>query len=308
MKKVFVVILHYKGKKLTQECLLSLKKSKKDGFDLEVVVVDNDSPEPLEDIKRKFPQTVFLKASHNLGFSGGNNLGIKYALQNGADYVLLLNNDTISDKNLIFELLQAADSDSLSGILGPKIYFAPEYEYHRFRYSQQQRGRVFWYAGGVIDWQNIFASHRAVDEVDKGQYDKSEQTDFVSGCAMFVKRDVFNKVELFDNRYFLYLEDLEFCIRAKNKGYKILYCPRAKVWHYNAGSSQVGGPLHDYFFTRNRLLFGTRYARMQTRLALLREAVRLLVNGRPWQKKGALDFFLGRWGKGSWVESLVPKK
>jgi len=117
---------------------------------------------------------------------------------------------------------------------------------------------------------------------------------------MFVNQRVFEKIGLFDERYFLYLEDLDFCQRAKLSGFKIIYAPQAKLWHKNAGSSTVGGSLHDYFFTRNRLLFGTKYGRLRAKLALVRESLRLLVSGRPWQKIGVKDFYLRRFGQGSW--------
>lgn len=303
MKKVFIVVVHYKGRELTQKCLSSLRKLKLDKIGVKIVVVDNHSTEPLEEIAKEFPGVVYLKNSVNLGFADGNNVGIKYALRKEADYILLLNNDTTVDGNLVMKLFKAAEKDSKIGILAPKIYFAPGYEYHKSRYKADDRGKVIWFAGGIIDWQNVFASHRGVDEVDAGQYDQQQQTDFVSGCAMLVKKEVFDKVGLLDSRYFLYLEDLDFCLRAKSGGFKIVYCPEGKVWHYNAGSSQVGGPLHDYFFTRNRLLFGIKNAPVRTKAALLKEAGRLFINGRLWQKKGVMDFVLGRLGKGSWVES-----
>ena len=88
--------------------------------------------------------------------------------------------------------------------------------------------------------------------------------------------------------------------QAKKKGFKVIFAPQAKVWHFNASSSQVGGNLHDYFISRNRLLFGLQYAPFRTRLALVKESIKLRIKGRQWQKKGVRDFYLGRFGKGSW--------
>ncbi len=291
MKKVFVVILHYKGKEFTRQCLLSLNKIKTKGFSLKTVVVDNHSPEPIDDLEKEFFNEVFIKNKKNLGFAEGNNVGIRYALKHEADYVMLLNNDTVVDSQLIVQLIKAAGEGESIGILGPKIYFAPGSEFHKDRYKKKERGKVIWYAGGEIDWKNVMASHRGVDEVDQGQYDQEIETDFVSGCCMLIKRAVFEKVGLLDGRYFLYLEDNDFCQRAKKAGFKLIYVPKAKLWHANAGSSRVGGPLHDYYLTRNRMLFGMRYAPLRSKLALIRESLRLLLSGREWQKIGIRDFY-----------------
>lgn len=279
MERVFAVIIHYKDKKLTRRCLASLAKLKKGKFQLKTIVIDND---------RK-----------NRGFAAGNNLGIKKALKADADDVLLLNNDTTVAPDFLEKMLTAARREKV-GIVAPKIYFAPGYEYHRTQYKPSQRGKVIWYAGGQIDWANVLCSHRGVDEVDRGQYDCQAVTDFASGCAMLIKSKVFQKIGLLDQRYFLYLEDVEFCRRAEKAGFKVVYAPQAKIWHYNASSSQVGGDLHDYFITRNRLLFGLKYAPWRAKLGLLKESVRLLVAGRPWQKIAVKDFFKKKFGRGSW--------
>ena len=300
MIKIGIIILHYKGKNLTINCLTSLEGLKDSNISLIKILVDNNSPEPIEGLEKKFKDIVILKNSQNLGFAEGNNVGIRYALKNGARWVLILNNDTTVAPDLLIQLIKQSSLINQSGILGPKIYFAPGFEYHKNRYKPAQRGKVFWYAGGIIDWRNVYCSHRGVDEVDEGQYDRVEETDFVSGCAMLVKKEVFEKIGLFDPRYFLYLEDVDFCQRAKKAGFKIIYVPDGKVWHYNASSSQVGGALHDYFITRNRLLFGMKYAPARTKIALLKESFKLLFKGRPWQKIGVRDFYLKKFGKGSW--------
>lgn len=298
MEKIAIIVLHYKEKKLTLKCLESLRPLLNQNVRL--IVVDNHSPEPIADLTDKFPEALLINNQRNLGYAEGNNVGIREAMKD-ADYILLLNNDVLIHRELLSELMQAAKKDKKIGIIGPKIYFAPGAEFHQSRYKPSARGKVIWYAGGLVDWNNLYASHRGVDEVDKGQYDRIIETDFVSGCAMLVRREVFEKAGLLDYRYFLYLEDLEFCTRVKLAGFKVTYAPKARLWHLNAGSSAVGGPLHDYFFTRNRLLFGLKYASSRTKLALLRESIKLLVAGRPWQKIGVKDFYLRKFGKGSWL-------
>jgi len=297
MTKVGLVILHFNKPDLTGACLESVKQLEVKNFKLEVVIVNNNPLEEIDFLKKRFPEFIFLEVKENLGFTGGNNFGLNRVLKDKVDFVFLLNNDTLLDKNLMAGLLKAAKSKPQGGIFAPKIYFAPHYEFHRKRYLEKERGRVIWYAGGLFDWRNIIASHRGVDEVDQGQYHRLEITDFASGCAMFVREEVFEKVGLFDEKYFLYWEDVDFCWRAKQSGYKILFDPLAKVWHANAGSSEVGGPLHDYYLSRNRMLFGFKYASWRTKFALIRESLKILFKGSPWQKLGIRDFYLRRFGQ-----------
>ncbi|MCL4416054.1 MAG: glycosyltransferase, partial [Actinobacteria bacterium] len=170
MKKVFVSIINYNNSKDTIECLESINNLKTDKIDLNVVVIDNASEEKLE-LKENFLKDISLKLifnSKNLGFSGGHNLGIKYAISKNADYVVILNNDTILDVNLIGELVKAASEDLKIGIVSPKIYFAKGSEFHKERYKKEDLGKVIWYAGGKMDWKNVIGEHLGVDEVDKG--------------------------------------------------------------------------------------------------------------------------------------------
>lgn len=300
MNKVSVVILNFNGEKFISSCLDSVKKINKKDLDVEVIVVDNGSVDrSLEEVKKSYKDFVILENKINLGYADGNNVGVKYALENKADYVLVLNNDTIVDKDLVVELLKTAEQDPEIGIVGPKIYFAPGFEFHKDRYTKDEKGKVIWYAGGLVDWANVLASHKGVDEVDHGQHDTTEETDFVCGCAMMVKRGVFEKIGLFDSKYFLYFEDNDICQRAKRAGYKIVYEPKAYLYHLNAGASASGSNLQEYYITRNRLLYGLKYAPLRSKLALFRESLRLLLFGQLWKKRGVADFYLGRLGRGT---------
>lgn len=305
MKEIAIVILHFHQQELTDDCLASVKKLQTDKFKIETIVVNNNTQEKIDSLVKRYPKVIFLKTKKNLGFAGGNNLGLKKALKSKADFFLILNNDTLLDKNLIKELLKAAVKDEWVGILGPKIYFAPGYEFHQERYHPQERGKVIWYAGGLIDWQNLVCSHRGVDEIDHGQYQIPGETAFVSGCAMLIKKEVLKKIGFFDEKYFLYLEDVDFCQRAKKAGFKVVFVPQAKLWHLNAQSSEVGGQLQDYYLTRNRLLFGLRYGSLRTKIALLKESLFLLRGGRFWQKIAVKDFYLGRFGQGSYTQKVL---
>lgn len=301
MKKIFVVIINYKGEKNTKELLESLKGVKRDGLDLNVLVIDNYPKDPIK-ISEKDYADLKLKLilnKNNLGFSGGNNVGIKYSLENGADYLLFINNDTLVDPGFIENLVATAEKDQKNGIVVPKIYFAKGYEFHKDKYKKEDLGKVIWYAGGEIDWNNVVGKHRGVDEVDHGQFDESGETKLATGCCLLIRRQVLEKVKGYDENYFLYYEDADLSERVRRLNYKIVYEPKAVVWHKNAQSTGgSGSEIQDYFTTRNRMLFGNRYAPLRTRAALARESMRLISSGRIWQRYGIKDYYLHRFGKG----------
>jgi len=327
MTKVSVIILSWNVKKDTLETIKSLLKSKISDFNLEILVVDNastdGSAETVDEFSRKFASATkkalkknrgsvapirnnsrnislkLIKNRTNLGFAEGNNVGIKYVLERGADYIVLLNDDTIVDKNMLSTLLKEVNRYKNVGAISPKIYFAKGYEFHK-RYKNEDLGKVIWYAGGDIDWNNIYGSNHGVDKVDYGQFDKLRETSFTTGCCVVFPRRVLEKVGLYDKRYFAYMEDADLSQRMRIAGWKVLYTPRAHLWHKVSQSSGIGSDLNDYFLTRNRMLFGLKYARLRTKLALIRESMKLLISGRKWQKKGIRDFYLRRFGKGSW--------
>lgn len=282
-KKVSVIILNYKVKDQVLECIQSIVKS--NYTPLEIIVVDNNSQDGIADIIKKYPGIKFIQTGDNLGYTGGNNIGIKKALDLGAEYILVLNPDTTIDKNAINYLVGSVENLD-AGIVGPKIFF--------------EGAKKIWYAGGIFDGDNILGIHRGVDEIDTGQYDHQENTEFVSGAAIFIKKEVFTKIGFFDEKYFLYLEDLEFCYRAKINGVKIVYNPKALVYHENAKSTGLGSSLQDYFIVRNRLLFAFKYLSFRKRLALLKHIV--LTLKFPTRRLALWDFLIGNFGKGSFIK------
>lgn len=297
--KIFVIVLNYNGSQLTLNCLKSLSLIKATGYLISTIVVDNASRDnSVNLVNNQFPKIKIIKNNENLGFAEGNNIGIRYALNNEADYILLLNNDTIVDNNLVDGLLKAFSENEKAGIISPKIYFAPGYEFHFNRYQKTDLGRIIWYAGGIIDWKNVLGSHRGVDEVDNGQYQKIVETDFATGCCMLIKREVFKKIGLLDKRYFLYFEDTDFCQRAKLAGYKIVYSPYSFLWHLNAGSAGgSGSKLQDYYIVRNRLLFTLKYASFKSKIAVFKEAIREIFTKNDVKKAAVSDFFLNKFGQ-----------
>ena len=304
MTKIAIVILNWNKPELTINTVNSVLKIKHQKFNYQIFLIDNGSSDnsltTFQDAYKDNQQVTIVRNDSNLGFVGGNNSAIKHILKQDFDSILLLNNDVIVDPNFLENLVKYRSKYSL---LAPKIYFAPGYEYHHDRYTKKDRGHVIWFAGGQIDWNNIYGSHIGVDEVDQGQRDQiNDKVDFLTGCCLLVNRQVFEKIGFLDSKYFMYLEDADFCQRAKNNGFEIAYIPTAKIWHINSGSSKIGGDLQTYFLTRNRLLFGFRYAKIRTKLALIKESFFQLINPKipKWQKTGIIDFYLQKFSKGSW--------
>lgn len=279
MPKVVVIILNYKVKDLTLKAIISVKGSTYKN--LEIIVVDNNSHDGLANTLSNRQDLTFIQNDENLGYCGGNNVGLTQALKDGADWVFILNPDAQVDKDAIKNLVEVAQRENI-GIAGPKVLFADR--------------KTIWYAGGVFDTGNVLGTHRGVDEKDNGQYDVMTQTDFVTGAAIFIRKDVLEKVGLFDTRYFLYYEDSDFCFRAKKAGFKIMFVPEAVVYHLNAQSTKLGSPLQDYYITRNRMIFAAKFLTFRARVALFREGLRNL--GSPARRLAFFDFLVGRFGKG----------
>ena len=292
MNKLAIVTVDFNGHMDTLELLESLRGLSWDG-EVKMIVVDNGSKEPL----KVLPQSVeLIQTGKNLGFAGGYNRGLRYAYQWGADYLLIINNDTlVEDKNFATTLSKVLGR-TLAGAVSPKILFAPGYEFFKDRYSQKDRGKVIWYAGGSFDWNNVMGVHRGIDEVDRGQYDKVESVDFISGCCVMAKREVFAKVGYFDERTFAYFEDADWMARISAAGFKLCYCGKARLYHKVSQTAGAGSPMTDYLITRNRIAFAMRYAPTRTKFAVLRQALGFLTVGRKTQRKGVIDWLLGKWG------------
>jgi GT2 family glycosyltransferase len=222
--KVAVIVLSWNGKELTLDCLRSLATIETPGVAL--IVVDNASSDgSVEAIRDAFGDRVELIVNDgNLGFAGGNNVGIKHALKGGADYVLLLNNDTVVDAGLIDHMLAPFSTDSDVGITGPKIYY----------YTPRDQ---VWFAGGEVFLARGTSRHIGIRQPDRGQFDRTREVDYVTGCALMARREVYEAVGMRDLSYVAYYEDTDFCMRARRAGYKIVYVPGGKVWHKISAST-----------------------------------------------------------------------
>lgn len=306
MTKVAIITLNYNGKEDTLELLESLKKfqivSKETAFgrtnfkfQIKTIVVDNASSDgSVSAIRKQFPEIDVIQTGENLGFGGGYNKGLEYAQIWGADYFLLVNNDsTVGDPEILEKLINTIKKDPKIGMVAPKILFEKGFEFHKDRYSNQDLGKVIWYGGGSFDWDNIQSVHRGIDEVDKAQYDVEEETCFITGACFLVKKEVLEKVQGFATDYFLYFEDADLNKKILDAGFKLYYCGKTYIFHKVSRSTGIGSSLTDYYHSRNRLMFGFKYAKSRTKFALLREAAKIFIFGRKAQRLGILDFYLG---------------
>ncbi|TAK50681.1 MAG: glycosyltransferase family 2 protein [Bacteroidetes bacterium] len=245
---VYCVILNLNGRALLLETLDSVLKMTYPRF--EVLVVDNGSTDGSQDaVRTSYPNLVLIENGTNLGFGEGNNVGIRYAVEHGAEWVILLNNDIAVEPAMLTEMMNVAISNPNIGILSPKIYFFSEPD-------------TFWYAGGKINFLTGIISHRGIREQDKGQYDASGETEYATGCAFLVKREVIQTVGMFDPVYFpAYTEDADWTERARRAGYSIMYVPKARMWH-KVSSFSGGGmtPLKTQLKVEHNLIFFKRYA------------------------------------------------
>lgn len=307
MSSIAIILLNYNSTRLTKKCIHSLlsQKDKKDEYS--ILVLDNDSKNPPK--KSDFPQAELVLSNKNLGFAQGNNFAVKKALQgskfNEIEYILLLNNDTRITKGMVRKLIERFESDREIGMVVPKILFERGAEYFSKDYTEHQKGKVIWYAGGGIDWQNLILTHKGIDEVDRGQFDREKngefevkEEDFATGCCILTTPAIWKALHGFDKKYFLYYEDADLSMRLIHTLHKkIVVEPKAVLYHQNAGStSGSGSQVHQYYQTRNRLRFGLRYASVRTKLALLREARQLFMSGNRAVKLGILHSLGGQWG------------
>lgn len=225
---VAIIVLTWNGRDLTLDCLRSLEAVHTPGA--YGVVVDNASSDgTVAAIRERYGDRIaVIENDSNLGFAAGNNVGIRRALADGANFVLLLNNDTMVAPDFVDELLRAMTAAPDTGITAPKIFYA-------------EPPNQIWFAGGEISLWRGTARHTGIREIDRGQYDRERDIDYATGCAMLVRREVFEKAGYLDPAYQAYFEDADFCVRAREAGFRIRYAPAAKVWHRISAST--GGQL-----------------------------------------------------------------
>jgi GT2 family glycosyltransferase len=237
------------AKQLLRDTLDSLVKMTYPNTKL--IVIDNGSTDGSQDMMRKdYPGVELIENGENLGVMGGYNVGLRYGVQQKADWVLLLNNDIVVDPEMLSQMISVGVRDAKVGILGPKTYF----------YSEPNK---IWYAGGNINFFTGIISHRGIREADHGQYDVTEETDYVNGCAMLVRREVIEEIGFLDMIFHpMYSEDADYSLRAHTAGYKLMYVPGAKLWHRVSAFSGGGTtPLKTRYKVEHNFIVLKRYAR-----------------------------------------------
>ncbi len=293
------VLINFRDAKTTANAVHSIEQAKDAPY---IIVVDNgSSPECIEELRSLCPHIDLIVTGENIGFSAGNNVGIKHALKLGAEVVYIINNDTLVDQNLFFRSYRYVAHKNR--IAGAKIYYAKGYEYHE---NQRGAGNILWYAGGYFDYSMAVSRHYGIDEVDRGQHDKIRDVDFITGCFIAVPKQVFKKIGYLDEPFFLYLEDSDFSLHAKSAGIEVKYNPALVVYHCNGGSTGAGSPLVDYYMTRNRFFIGKRYGSFRLRFALFREALRNLAN--PIRRAAFFDYLFGRMGNRNALINVIKAK
>lgn len=220
-----------------------------DNKPIEIATYDKQEFEDKKDLTN-LKQLILIKNEINHGFAEGNNIGIKFALKNfNPDYILLLNNDTVVDKEFLKYLVIKGEKNEKTGLLGPKIYY-------------YDNPNIIWCIGGKIDWKFARGLHIGNNTADNGQYDELKNFDYISGSSLLIKRKVIEDIGLLDKRFFLYFEETDLALRATEKGYENLYVPNAKIWHK---VSKSGGGMSKsiglYYITRNRWLFMKKWAK-----------------------------------------------
>ena len=291
---VAIIILNYNGTEDTHACVESCLGLTYPNY--RIIVVDNRSDDPtVGDLLGKFPDVELLQAGENLGYAGGNNVGIRRALERGADYVLLLNNDTRVDAAILRELVSFWKANPGCGSLGCRIVLA-------------DRPGILQHLGGFVGFEPFRGYHKGDGLVDHGDYPPAVECDYNTGCALFTSREVLEVQGLLSEDYFLYWEDMDFGLRLKKAGLRN-FCVTAAVVYHKVSASQAGGrhPLRYYYTARNRMLIAQRffpaYPVEQVEREIREECQRLAQSGywlastaRRYLLSGITDFHLGRTG------------
>lgn len=243
-----VIVLNYFGEKVIRQTIDSLLHLNYPKERYEIIIIDNDSRDAskrvISELSRKNKIIRFYLMQKNLGFSKGNNIGIKHAK---GEYVALLNNDCIVDKNWLLELTEIAKQDKKIFAVASKIYLQSSKKI-------QNAGILMFQNGYGRDIGSIVEYGVQSYEMDMGQYDKEKEVYAACGAAVMYRKNVLDQIGYLDEMFFMYYEDVEISERARLHGYKIMYSPKAIVYHYHALSSKEWSPFFIYHSEKGRLL------------------------------------------------------
>jgi len=261
-----------------------------------ILVLDNASTDgSVQAIRDQHAQVNIIELQENLGYAGNNNVGIHSALELGADWIFVLNEDTLLAPDCISLLVAAGEASPGVGILGPMVYHHNE-------------PQVIQSAGGRLgeDWQ---AWHLGQNELDRGQFPRQHEVDWISGCAILVKRSVIEQIGMLDARFFYYFEETEWCVRARKASWKVVHLPEARLWHKGVQRNYQPSPNVTYYATRNRFLMLAKHdAPLRAWLNAWGQTLRTLISWsiKPrWRSmrahreamwQGVKDYLNQRWG------------
>lgn len=277
MASVAIILLSYGRAHDTIECIQTIERSTFTDYD--IIVVDNASPDGAADsVMSACPRITLFRNERNLGFAEGNNVGIRAALERKAQYILILNNDTVVEPDMLGRLVKAAGAHSGVGAVGAKILYA-------------DAPATIWYAGGSLHLQSATAAHHGIGLQNTSAFDQPAACTFITGCAMLVPAKVWRRVGLFDAAFFAYLEDADFCHRVRKAGFTLWYEPSAVLYHKVSSTTTWDSPAYTYLNLRNKILFLRKHCLPWAWLAgipgtvyyILRQASRavLLKRSRP---------------------------
>jgi len=294
--RVFIIVLNWNGRDDTLECLGSLQALAYP--DYTVLVVDNGSTDGSEDaIRASFPSVRIIQTGKNLGYAGGNNVGIRFALDHGADYVWLLNNDTTVDPQALTPLVETAGSDPAIAFVGSKIYF-------------HDHPDLIWCVGGSIDLAaGGRTDHPGMSQRDTGQFDTITDVGYVSGCSLLASSAAIAVIGPLPEEYFLYCEETDWNLAAQRKGFRTVLAPASRVWHKYTLTDDYNDRFIYYSF-RNRIRLVSKYAPRHL-LKAFRVNMSVLngyISANPSRARflrfvaflAHLDAFLFRSGKAGW--------
>ena len=246
MSKPFVVtiILNTNRCEDTLACLKSLEQTTYKNH--KVLVLDNYSTDgSIDAIGENFPHVQIVPLQDNFGYAGNNNVGIEMALKQGADWVFILNEDTIVDSDCISLLVANGESNMQIGMLGPMVY----------HYNEEN---VIQSAGGKMSkfWDGY---HLGQNEIDQGQFVQPHNVDWISGCAIMVRQTLIENIGMIDEDFFYYWEETEWCLRVREAGWEIQHVPAAKIWHKGVQRNYSPKPIVTYYNTRNHLFMLSKH-------------------------------------------------
>jgi len=303
---LYIILVNWNKPNLTLDCIKSINESSYKEY--KTVVVDNySSDNSIEIFKQSNLNFHLIKATENLGYTGGNNLGIEYAMAMNCKYVLLLNNDTLINPNTLFNLVAPLNKDVSIGITQPKIFFYPD-------------SSLIW--SGSTKLNKLLLRTRLVGYKEKNDptLDKEQYLDYAVGCATLIRSSVIEKIGMLDDDYFAVCEDVDYGLRASAAGFKIWYVPDAYVYHIESASAGgADNPQYVYYQARSYLILFSKWSVNYMHFALvfsvyslstlIRIAKLLFVGNNRGVAAiylGFRDFFLKKFGRREY--SILKKR